>query len=404
MTKPTPRKKPRRRVRTNGEGNLRQRKNGSWEGRLTVGYDDGGKQITKSVYGPTKAAAAMKLAELQIKHGKGEMVRQGHVPLGAWLADYVDSFTGTDRRENTLHKYRTYLELARPLDRVNLRDLRASDLERLYRALAADGYSHSTVAHVRTFLNNALKRAVRYEMIPSSPGELAEMPRIARPKAAKPMDQDGAGKLLRAAQGTRWAPMLHVAFALGLRRGELLGLRWEDLDVWKEPGPDGQVVERGAIHIRRAVINEINKVVVGDLKTKGSRRTLYLPTPTLQLLQRHREAQALEMAAAPRWDDPGWIFPSTVGTPTGPNNFLRAYRSILKKAGLPSGHRLHDLRHSYASWLIAQGVDPRTLADLLGHADPRFTMSVYVHSQEDQRKRAAAATEGLLGNLLDQTG
>jgi len=187
--------------------------------------------------------------------------------------------------------------------------------------------------------------------------------------------------------------MLHVALALGLRRGELLGLRWEDINF-----------QEGTVHIRRAIINERNKVVMGSLKTKGSQRMLYMPPIIRTLLQTHRDRQALDVAAAKTWEDPGWVFATGKGTPIGPNNFLRAYRQLLEKAGLPREHRLHDLRHSYASWLIANGVDPRTLSDLLGHADPRFTMSVYVHAQEETRRRAANLTDHLLANLLKETG
>jgi len=131
---------PKGRSRAPGEGTLRQRKDGYFEGRITIGYDDRGKQVTKSVYGKTRAEAAAKLAELQVKHGKGELARQGAIPLGVWLKTYAESFAGSDRRENTLEKYEGYLQLAQPIAHIHLKTLSPADLERLYRGLAAGEY------------------------------------------------------------------------------------------------------------------------------------------------------------------------------------------------------------------------------------------------------------------------
>ncbi|HSH79967.1 MAG TPA: site-specific integrase [Herpetosiphonaceae bacterium] len=182
--------------------------------------------------------------------------------------------------------------------------------------------------------------------------------------------------------------LYRVALSLGLRRGEALGLRWEDLDL-----------ERRTLRVAVSLGVVNGKLVLGEPKTATSRRTLELPAALVTALRVHRARQLEErLLAGSRWQETGFVFTSSVGTPIHPGNLLKAFHALLNRAGLPRV-RFHDLRHSYASLLAAQGISARVAMEMLGHSDIRVTQNIYTHVFEEARHEVTDAISRALGDV-----
>ncbi|WP_456414363.1 tyrosine-type recombinase/integrase, partial [Oceanithermus profundus] len=327
----------------------------------------------------TWEAALKKRAELLIKAGREAPEEAGGaITLGEWIEGYLQSREG-EVRPNTLARYRTYAKHLQPLADKPLSELKVAQLEALYKDLSTRiGRSH--LAHIRTFLRSALRKAVRYGYLEHSPAEIAELPKT-RPeqRKARALSQGEIERLLEAARGTRYYPLLYTTLALGLRRGEVLGLRWEDVDF-----------DRDELAVQRIIVPVAGKTTVGEPKTEGSKRILPLP-PDLRdvLLDWGVELERLRLYG-------GWVFPAGTGaeTPINPRNLERAFKGLLKKAGLPD-YRFHDLRHTFATRTLASGVDPKTVSGLLGHTTVAMTLDIYTHLERERMKRAVQNVLGL---------
>jgi integrase len=223
-----------------------------------------------------------------------------------------------------------------------------------------------------------------------------DAPRIPR-RQVVPFDAEQANKLLEAASGSRYEAVYELALKLGMRRGELLGLRWADVDL------DGRTLRVSQSMQRVATGSEAKgkktALVTGDVKTDGSRRTIALPDSVVKALRAHKARQAQErLTAGPSWRDGGLVFTNRTGQPTEPIVLHRDYKAILEKAKLPIAMRFHDLRHSAASLLLAQGVSPKMIADLLGHSRIGITMDLYSHILPAMRRDTADAMDQILGS------
>lgn len=367
---------PRRRP---GEGLIRQRADGRWEIRVEAPRGPDGKRRRLVAYARTWEAALKKRAELLIKAGREAPEEAGGaITLGEWIEGYLQSREG-EVRPNTLARYRTYAKHLQPLANKPLSELKVAQLEALYKDLSTRiGRSH--LAHIRTFLRSALRKAVRYGYLEHSPAEIAELPKT-RPeqRKARALSQGEIERLLEAARGTRYYPLLYTTLALGLRRGEVLGLRWEDVDF-----------DRDELAVQRIIVPVAGKTTVGEPKTEGSKRILPLP-PDLRevLLDWGVELERLGLYG-------GWVFPAGTGaeTPINPRNLERAFKGLLKKARLPD-YRFHDLRHTFATRTLASGVDPKTVSGLLGHTTVAMTLDIYTHLERERMKRAVQNVLGL---------
>jgi len=367
---------PRRRP---GEGLIRQRADGRWEIRVEAPRGPDGKRRRLVAYARTWEAALKKRAELLIKAGREAPEEAGAaITLGEWIEGYLQS-REDEVRPNTLARYRTYAKHLRPLADKPLSELRVPQIEALYKDLSANiGRSH--LAHIRTFLRSALRKAVRYGYLEHSPAEIAELPKT-RPeqRKARALSQAEIERLLEAAHGTRYYPLLYTTLALGLRRGEVLGLRWEDVDF-----------DREELAIRRIVVPVDGKTTIGEPKTLGSKRVLPLPPDLRDVLL----GWGIELERVNLYG--GWVFPAKTSaeTPINPRNLERAFKGLLKKAGLPN-YRFHDLRHTFATRTLASGVDPKTVSGLLGHSTVALTLDIYTHLERERMKRAVQNVLGL---------
>ncbi len=268
-------------------------------------------------------------------------------------------------------------------------------LDRLWKAKRDAGYSSNSVRIMRTVLRRALGQAVREGIVARNVAGLSAAPRI-RAKDGRTLTVDQARQLLEAAAGYRFEAAVVLALAYAMRRGEVLGLHWSALD-WKA-GTLGVTHGVKRVKDRDVSSGRRTRLVVSELKTPKSRRTLSLTPEMVARFRQHRVRQAeAQMAAGPLWQDHGLIFASEVGTPMDPDGFSHSFARLCERAGLGHWHP-HELRHSGASLMLAQGTPLHVVSEVLGHASIAITKDVYGHLLEgDKRAAAESMSRALFG-------
>lgn len=363
--------------RSKGQGSVRWRADlGVYEIRLTVG----GKRRSWYSPGPRNREnyrrAELKRKRLALAHALGELEDDAGPTLEEWLWAHYEFLQDEGRRPNSLANYRNYIgKIAPYMGKVRLKDLTTERIEAFYRELGRQGYSKSVIQHTHNFLKQALRRAVRYGRLKSNPATEALLPRLEKSEVGRELSFEELERILEAARGTRYYAAIYLAAALGLRRGELLGLMWSDVDV-----------ETATLRVRRAVVKNTlaqGKAEIGATKTSGSVRDLPLTEDVLGVLAQHREA----LEAQGLYDPAGLIFPSERGTPINPDNFRRAWVRILKRAGVESA-RLHDLRATFITRVIRETRNPKLAAVLAGHRNLNTALTYYTHISEEDLRRA----------------
>jgi integrase len=366
-------------------GHVRKRSKTSWAVVVDLGRDPGtGKRrrLWRSVRGTKRDAQALLvqlLGERDAGFRPGRRITVAEF-LERWLRDYAAT--------NTAPKtHRTYKDLVRNhltpgLGNAVLSTLAPDQIQRFYRQLSAKGLSPTTVLHAHRILREALQHAVKWQLLPRNPADLVDPPRAARREvlALKPEAVRG---VLTAAGETEYGALVHLAVMTGLRQGELLALRWDDVDL-----------KSRTLQVRRT-LQRLDGLHFREPKTAGSRRSVALSPSTVaslrQLAEKQTKAKALAGSA---YRDDGLVFATAVGTPIDPRNVNRTWYRIIKAARL-QGLRFHDLRHTHASLMLAQGTHPKIVSERLGHSGVRITLDTYSHALPNLQLEAAAT--------LDQT-
>jgi integrase len=246
-------------------------------------------------------------------------------------------------------------------------------------------FAPRTVQYMHAVLRKAVGQAERWGLVSRNVAKLVDPPRVRRAEV-QPLLPMEAKKFLEATRGDRLEAFFSVATALGLRQAEALGLRWVDVDL------DG-----GKLAIRVSLQRIAKKLELVELKSEKSHRTMRLPRFVVAVLRAHRACQAKEkLLAGSRWQERGLVFTTTIGTPLDRRNMIRRYAELLMAAGVPR-KRFHDLRHTAASLLFAQGVKPCVVQEILGHSRIETTMNVYTHLLAEMHDEAAAKMDALLG-------
>ncbi|MEV4536952.1 site-specific integrase [Asanoa sp. NPDC049518] len=240
------------------------------------------------------------------------------------------------------------------------------------------------IQFVHAVLRNALQHAMREELISRNVAKLVRVP-APRYKVGKGLSVDQVRKILSATAGHRLHALYVVAATMGLRRGELLGLRWSDLDL-----------DEGTLRIQQTVQRVAGKLHLLDAKTEDSEAVLPLPDVTWLTLLEHQERQPVERTElAEIWEDHDLVSPSERGTPIEPTNLSRSFARLRDTAEMPDV-RLHDLRHTVVSLLMELGVPPHVVQAIARHADVKITLKVYAHANLDAMRRALGKLDGRL--------
>lgn len=359
-----------------------------WRGAISLGYGPDGRRVRKKVSGRTREEVAKKLRQLREQLESGLPVPDDRLSVGDFLTRWLSVNLPGQVAASTLDDYADTirLHLLPALGRKKLTKLTVSDCDLLWKAKRDQGYSANSVRIMRTVLRKALGQAEREGLVARNVAALSAAPRVIA-KEGRTLTLEQARTLLAAVRGDRREALVAVMLAYGLRRGEALGLRWDRLDWTAGTLLVSHSVKR--LKERNPASGRRTCLVISELKTRRSRRTLYLTPQLVELLRRHRARQAEErLAAGEAWQDHGLIFPSEVGTPLDPDNFSHWLSALCKRAGLGHWHP-HELRHSGASLMLAQGTPLHVVSEVLGHTSIAITKDVYGHLMEGDRRSAA---------------
>lgn len=374
------------RKRGQNEGSIYKRTDGRWVAVANLGYRNG-KRWRKAFYGKTRKEVQERLTSAlsALQGGVAPIPEKQTVQqfLDDWLKDSVKQTV----RPRTFIRYGEHvrLHINPTLGHIKLSKLTPQRVQSLLNELLKNGLAPSTVVYTHAVLRRALRQALRWNYVSRNSASLVDAPRVEE-KEVDPLNPDQARVFLNSIKGDRLEALYSVALAVGLRKGEALGLRWDDIDL-----------DEGTLRVRWSLQRIDGKLVLVEPKSKQSRRSISLPQTAVAALKRHRVGQLQErLLAGSRWQENGFVFPSTIGTPMDTRNLTRHFNKALRNAGLPT-KRFHDLRHTCASLLLAQSVHPRVVMEILGHSQISLTMDTYSHVIPELQKEAAAQMDALLG-------
>jgi integrase len=396
-------------VRLRGEGGVIMgiRKRGkSWE--VTVwqqGRDPStGRRRRRclTVHG-SRRDAARKLAEALQQRDTGTDLSPGRLTVGDYLRRWLRDYAAHNVAPSTLTRYRGIIEnhLIPALGSLRLRDLRPGHIQDAYaRFLGPEGraskhkhgpLSARTVLHHHRLIKEALAQAVRWQDVSHNAADGVSAPRPARPEM-RVLGAEEVSWLLEAAAETPLYALVYLALHTGLRQGELLGLRWQDIDL-----------DRGTLHVQRTAQRLKGQgVIYRPPKSHRSSRPVSLSPEVVALLREHRRLQVEhKLRVGPAYRGLGLVFASPLGGPMDAGNLRRAFARLLDRAALPR-IRFHDLRHTAATLMLTAGVHPKVVSERLGHATVALTLDTYSHVLPDLQRDAAEALDRVLGPALRQ--
>ena len=377
--------------RANGEGNIRKRKDGRWEGRYTVGHDpETGKAIIKNVLGKTQAEVKEKLKRAIEENVGIDYGRAKTYTVGSWLEVWMENYAKVKLRPSTFKTSQGFLKnhIKPQIGSIPLADLTSLDLQRFYKHLLdggrvdrieakkkPKGLAPKTVRNIHQIISSALKLAIEQRLIARNPADGCALPKAER-KEMQTLPVEQLTSFLREAKDSGVFALYYIDLTTGLRRGELLGLKWSDIDL-----------EKGDLRVQRQIGRINGKIIEMPLKTKNAYRTLPLSADAISVLMQQRR----------KTGNSEWVFPSPTGGPMSPDSVLHMLQRVLKRAGLPR-IRFHDLRHTFATMALQNGVDVKTVSSMLGHYSAGFTLDTYAHVTTDAQMKAAQT----MGNILSR--
>ncbi len=371
--------------RGNNEGSIYRRKDGYWVGQYGVETATGRK--TRYIYGKRREEVREKLTKAIADRDGGLVYDADNLTVGEYLDRWLNDSVRDTVRQRTWERYEQFVRvhLTPALGKIKLAKLTPAHVRGLYRDKLNSGLAPRTVLHIHRAFSKALKQAAADGLIPRNPAAPVKPPQP-RGEEIRPLNREQVRVLFEAASGDRLEALYIVAVTAGLRRGELQGLKWDDLDL-----------DAGMLQVRRTC-SEPKGGHIFEAPKSGKGRNVRLTQSAVAALRMHRRRQLEErMYKADLWQEQGLVFPSTVGTPLWGGNLNRAFKATLQRAGLPKSTRFHDLRHTCATLLLKQGVNPKFVQELLGHADISLTLNVYSHVLPDMGDAAAGAMDAALG-------
>ena len=362
--------------------------------RIDIGRGPDGRRRRKSAFAPTQSEAIKLLKKLNGRQVEGQLLTTSTPTVASYLEDWFAT-NGDEWRPRTRRGYRRAIDgfLGPAFGTLRLEQLTPAKVQAWLTSHKKEHGPRRRIELAHATLRSALSDAQRLQLVSINAATLVKVPK-ASTRAIAPLDVDQSRAFLARAMMHRLGALFSVALACGLRLGEATGLRWEDVDL-----------TTGELRVRQQLQRVGKTLVLQELKTDKSRRTLALPSVCLERLKSHRTLQRAErMKAGPNWIDTGLVFTTfagrgrdrRVGAALHPRNVLRTLHTLLDAAKLPRV-RFHDLRHSAASLLIAEGVELVEVSMLLGHSELRVTADLYSHLQKQTAAKAARRMDAVLG-------
>ncbi len=381
-------------------GSIIRRGKQSWRCKFDIGRGPDGVRQTRylTVRGTKKDAQGALITALAAVN-EGTHVDPSKLTVGEFLLKWLTEYAATAVSAKTYERYGEHVHkhLVPGLGTIALRDLAPLDIQRYYtkaltsgRLKGPGGLSPRTVHHQHVILSQALRRAVKWRLLAINPAEAVDPPKVCQ-EEIEVLDDDELAKLLRTAKSTRSYPAIFLAATTGMRRGEVLGLRWRDIDL------DG-----AKLTIAMALEETKSGLRLKSPKTPGSRRTITLPAVTVEALRRHRVQVLRErLALGLGRDDDGPVFANFEGGHIQPRNFTKKFTRLVKRAGVRQ-ITLHGLRHSHITSLLRAGVNAKVVSERAGHASVAITLGLYAHALPDMQAEAAAKVDAVLRGVLDE--
>ena len=406
--------------RGNGEGNIYQRKdkNGkpipeAWEGKVSIGFDPAtGKPKRQSFSGKTRRDVADKIAAALAALNTGTYIEPSKITLGEWLDRWLIDYMKLSLRPTAYQVYETNLRLhVKPhVGHITLKALQANDLQSLFNNLLKDGraakewdkdanpgLSLETVYKIRTIVKSALKQAVDNDLILKNPATATKLPPMEKTEVI-PFTSEEAGQLLNTARSSRLFAGYYLDMFAGLRRGEMLGLMWDDFN-WTAPN----------FEIKRELVSfkdeKTGKYILDFLppKTPKSRRIIPMTEDMVKVLKSHKAKQIEEkLLFGAAYHNENLVFCSEDGHRIWPRNFNRQYTGLLKQSGIEY-KKPHTMRHTCASLLLESGEELKNVQEILGHSKISVTADIYTHVLEKTKKKALDKLNGIISvDLTEQ--
>ena len=395
----------------NGSGSIRKRevtRNGKpytyWEGRVTVDIDPiTGKQVQRTITGKTQKEVSQKMREIAVEVDQKTYKAPCKLTLGEWLDIWMEEYLGSVK-PRTVESYQCQIKnhIRPQLGSIRLEALSTHVIQHFYNGLAEKGLSPKSVKIVHGVLHKALQQAVAISYLRFNPSDACVLPRVER-KELHPLDDDAIHQFIETVKGHPYEFLFLVTLFTGMRQGEVLGLKWDDVDF-----------EQGTVLVRR----QLQKVMVQDkdraknggkkyryqfTSVKNSRWRKIAPAPiVMHWLKRQRGKQAeWRLHAGPAWEDTGLVFTNELGGHLMTHTVYHNFKRVVTDMGLPTV-RFHDLRHSYAVAAIKSGDDIKTVQGNLGHATASFTLDVYGHVTDQMRRESAQRMEQYIEGVVGQ--
>jgi integrase len=379
--------------RGQNEGSIFQRKDKRWVAVIDLGWENG-RRKRKSFYGKTAAEVREQLLKARGDHSHGLTIAIEKESVAQFLDRWIENSVKPNVRPLTYQQYHQHVRLYMipALGKWRLSKLTPQHVQTFINGQMKKGLSPRTAQLSLVILRHALQQAVKWGLVGRNVAKLIDSPKVRRPEV-KPLDAAQARMFLDAAKGERLEALYSVALSIGLREGEALGLRWCDVDIDKRRLSIRQSLQR----VGGKRFGQPGKLQFVEPKTDRSRRTLHMPDAIARALPAHRVRQLQErLIAGSGWKENGLVFATTIGTPLEPRSAVTDFKRILEKAELPQSIRFHDLRHSAASLLLAQGVQLRAIMELLGHSTIALTANTYSHVMPSMMQEMADKMDQIL--------
>ena len=376
-----------------GDGLVRKRADGRWEGRIVVGHKEDGSPIFRSVFAHTQKEVMRKLHSQIETYRDVELTEESNMTLGEWLDKWLSDYMALTIRESTMDSYKTMTKhyINPYLGEEKISSVTTADIQKLYNWLRENGrvnehyekgnaLSDSMIRSIHMMLHQAMDAAVRERIIVKNPTEGTVIPKNNyAPKQI--LTEEQLERFLDVVrQDPVWSDFFYTELTTGMRLGEICGLKWQDFEE-----------KTGRLHIRRSVHRRKGGGVrVGETKTETGTRTILLPPSTVEILKARKKKSYSD-----------WIFhnPVVAEVPMDPSTAYHRLKTLLRHAELPS-IRFHDLRHTFATHALTSGVDAKTLSAILGYTNASFTLDTYTHMTTDMHQKAATVVGGFLDEIM----
>ena len=379
--------------RPQGDGTIRKRSDGRWEARIIIGHKNDGSPMYKSAFAKTQKSALKQLHQLLDLYRDVDLTEECRMTLGEWMDKWLDEYMIFAIRESTLDSYRGMVNnQVKPfIGNKQLASLTTADIQKFYNKIKKEGrirehpvhgktLADSMVRSVHMMLHEALDMAVKERLLAKNPTNGTTIPKCNYPEQ-QILGDNQLETFLEAIRGQEyWCDFFYVEVMTGLRRGEICGLKWQDIDF-----------EENKLRVKRSVsVKRGGGVNIGETKTETGVRCIEMPPSVAELLKNRKQSAITE-----------WVFPAFLNPeqPIHPQAAYRKLKVILKNAELPM-IRFHDLRHTFATHATQGGVDPKTLAGILGHTNASFTLDTYTHVTSDMQKSASAIVGNMMKNIM----